>query len=44
MILNKDCNFFKFFKNKALKKKLNIVTFGIKNKADFSVFSLSKKK
>ena len=43
MILNKDCNFFKFFKNKALKKKLNIVTFGIKNKADFSVFSLSKK-
>ncbi len=36
VILNKDDKFFKFLKNKALKKKLKVYSFSLKNKNSYS--------
>tara|TARA_Y100000591_G_scaffold161893_1_gene139635 strand:+ start:4500 stop:7349 length:2850 start_codon:yes stop_codon:yes gene_type:complete len=36
VILNKDDKFFKFLKNKALKKKLRVYSFSLKNKNSYS--------
>jgi murE/murF fusion protein len=44
IILNADDKFFKFFKSKSEKKKLRIISFGIKNKSDVSLVSINKGK
>ena len=44
IILNADDNFFSFFKSKSIKKKLKIVTFGVKKKSDVSLINIKKKK
>ncbi len=43
IILNKDDKFYKFHKMKALKRNLNIFSFGLKKKADISLISIKKK-
>ncbi len=42
IVLNKDDRFFNFFKNKALKKGLDIISFSINKKADISLLSIKK--
>ena len=42
IILNRDDNFFKYLFNKAKSKKLNIISFSIKQKADVYLKSLTK--
>ena len=44
VILNKDDKFFSFFSNKAKSKKLNIISFSIKKKADISLIKIKKNK
>ena len=44
IILNADDNFFSFFKSKSIKKKLKIITFGVKKKSDVSLINIIKKK
>ena len=44
IILNADDKFFKFFKSKSEKKKLRIISFGIKNKSDVSLININKGK
>ena len=44
IILNADDRFFKFFKSKSIKRKLRIISFGIKNKSDVSLTKLKKGK
>ena len=44
IILNADDRFFKFFKFKAIKRKLRIISFGIKNKSDVSLINIKKGK
>ena len=44
IILNADDKFFKFFKSKSEKKKLRIISFGIKNKSDVSLVNINKGK
>ena len=44
IILNADDKFFKFFKYKSKKKKLRIISFGIKNKSDVSLININKGK
>ena len=42
IVLNKDDSFFNFFYNKAKLKKLNIISFSFKKKADISILSIKK--
>ena len=42
IVLNKDDRFFNFFKNKAIKKGLNIISFSTKKKADISLLNIRK--
>ena len=44
IVLNKDDKYFNFFKNKALRRKLNIISFSRKKKADVSLINIVKKK
>ena len=44
IILNADDKFFKFFRSKSEKKKLRIISFGIKNKSDVSLIDINKGK
>ena len=44
VVLNRDDNYFNYFKNKALKKNLKIISFGIKNNANIYLVKLIKKK
>ena len=44
IILNKDDKYFNFLKKKALRKKIKIISFGIKNKADIRMLKMIKKK
>ena len=44
IILNADDKFFKFLKAKSLKKKLNIISFGIKNKSNIRMIKTKKGK
>jgi len=44
IILNKDDNFFNFFRKKAIRNKLNIITFGIKKKSDVNLINIKKKR
>ena len=44
IILNADDNFFSFFKSKSIKKKLKIVTFGVKKKSDVNLINIKKEK
>ena len=44
IVLNKDDDFFKFFKNKAIKKKLKIISFSKKKPADIQFIKSFKKK
>ncbi len=44
IILNADDRFFKFFKSKSIKRKLRIISFGIKNKSDVSLTKIKKGK
>ena len=44
IILNTDDKFFKLFKSKSIKKKLRIISFGIKNKSDVSLVKIKKEK
>ena len=42
IILNADDNFFSFFKSKSIKKKLKILTFGVKKKSDVNLIKIKK--
>ena len=44
IILNADDKFFNFFKLKSLKKKLNIVSFGIKKESNIKLIKIKKEK
>ena len=44
IILNADDKFFKFFKSKSIKNKLNIISFGIQKKSDVSLIKIKKGK
>jgi len=44
IVLNKDDKFFNFLKNKALKKKLKIISFSEKNNADIRMIKITRKK
>ena len=44
IILNADDQFFNFFKSKAKKKKLRIISFGIKNKSNLSLIKIKNEK
>ena len=44
IVLNADDKFFKFFKTKSIKKKLRIISFGIKKKSDVKFISIKKGK
>ena len=44
IVLNKDDKFFNFLKNKALKRKLKVISFSKKNKADIRFVKIIKKK
>ena len=44
IILNADDKFFKFFKLKSKKKKLKVISFGIKKKSDISLIYIKKRK
>ena len=44
IVLNADDKFFNFLKIKSLKKKLRVISFGIKNKSDVSLFKIKKGK
>ncbi len=44
IILNADDKFFKFFKHKSIKKKLNIISFGIQKKSDVNLINFKKGK
>ncbi len=44
IILNADDKFFKFFKSLSKKKKLRIISFGIKKKSDVSLININKGK
>ena len=44
IVLNKDDNFFKYLEKKAKRKKIKIITFGIKNKANINLVKIIKKK
>ncbi len=44
IILNADDKFFKFFKYKSIKKKLNIISFGIQKKSDVNLINIKKEK
>ncbi len=43
VVLNKDDNYYNFFKNKALKKNLKILSFGINKDADIHLIKIVKK-
>ncbi len=42
IILNKDCKFFNFLSAKAKKRKIKVVTFGIKKKSDVFLLSIKR--
>ena len=44
VVLNKDDKYFNFLKNKALKRKLKVISFSMKNKADIQMIKIAKKK
>jgi murE/murF fusion protein len=44
IVLNSDDKFFNFFKIKSIKKKLKIISFGIKNKSNIKMTKLKKGK
>ncbi len=44
IVLNADDQFYKFFKFKAKKKKLKIISFGIKNAANLKLMEMKKEK
>ena len=44
IVLNKDDKFFNFLKNKALKKKLKVISFSEKNNADIRMIKITRKK
>ena len=44
IVLNKDDKFFYFLKNKALKKKLKVISFSEKNNADIRMIKITRKK
>ena len=44
VVLNKDDKYFNFLKNKALKRKLKVISFSKKNKADIRFVKIIKKK
>ena len=44
IILNKDDKYFNFLKDKALKRKIKVISFSVKNKADIQLIKIIKKK
>tara|TARA_Y100000816_G_scaffold289973_1_gene277605 strand:- start:6662 stop:9508 length:2847 start_codon:yes stop_codon:yes gene_type:complete len=44
IVLNADDKYFNFLKNKSLKKKLRIISFGIKNKSNIKLVKIKKLK
>ena len=42
IILNKDSNFFDFLSNKANKKKIKVISFGLKKKSDIFLLKIKK--
>ncbi len=44
IVLNKDDKFFNYLKFKALKRKLKIISFGVKNEADVKLLKIVKQK
>ena len=44
IILNSDDKFFKFFKSKSIKKKLRIISFGVKNKSNVRLIKIKREK
>ena len=42
IVLNKDDKFYNYFKNKAIKKNLKIISFGKSKKSDISVYKVHK--
>ncbi len=44
IVLNKDDKYFNFLKNKAIKRKLKVISFSKKNKADIRLIKITKKK
>ena len=42
IVLNADDKYFNFLKNKSLKKKLRIISFGIKNKSNIKLVKIKK--
>ena len=44
IVLNKDDKFFNFLKNKALKKKLKVISFSEKNNADIRMIKITRQK
>ena len=44
IILNADDEFFNFFKSKSLQKNLNIISFGVQNKANIKIIKIKKER
>ena len=44
IVLNADDQFFNFFKSKSIKKKLKIISFGIKNNSNIKLIKIKKEK